>query len=111
MSAVQPGMTDVFIIQNQNALFLSKQGDWINGKDTNALYRTPYKDEAINTKVEQSVRDPSLRLRTLVCSAGEKGQLLLAGPTEGIDPATLTSFIAAQPRSGSPGAGDGSCSL
>lgn len=71
-------MTNVFIIQNQNGLLLSKQGDWVDGVNAGQVYRTLYKDEAVNVKVELSVRDPGLRLRILSCAAPDKGQLQLA---------------------------------
>lgn len=66
-------MTAAFIIQNQHHFFLSKNGEWLDGREANALYKTIHKDEAINMKVEHSVRDPNLRLRIVDCSLNDKG--------------------------------------
>lgn len=74
LAPIQPGMTDVFVIRNQHGLFLGKHGDWIDGQDAHSLYRTMHKDEAINVKVEHSVRDPLLRLQIVTCSTNEKGE-------------------------------------
>lgn len=94
-------MTEVFIIQNHDQAYLGKHGDWIDGSEANHLFRSLHKDEAINMKVEQSVRNPQLRLSVIPCQLNEKGQLQLtateASPT--IDSATEVLFNADQQQS------------
>ena len=67
-------MTEAYVIQNQHAHFLNKSGEWGNGQENTTLYRTLHKDEAINVKVEQSVRNPDLRLKVVTCALNAKGQ-------------------------------------
>lgn len=74
--------SDVFIIQNQDKLFLGKQGAWLDGREPGALYKTPYKDEAVNEMFETTARDYSQRLSLINCPLNDKGQPL-------IDPAIL----------------------
>lgn len=70
-------MSEVYIIRNQGHLYLSKQGEWVDGSDRHCLFRTTHKDEALNMKVELSVRDPQLRLTLVTSALDEKGHLLL----------------------------------
>lgn len=75
-------MSELFILQNQHKLFLGKQNAWVDGQDPATLYKTPYKDEAINQMVEVSAKDYTQRIRIVPCGADEKG-------LPAIDPATL----------------------
>lgn len=75
-------MSEVFILQNQHNQFLDKHGDWIEPGQSSQLYRTAHRDEAINVKVEHSVRDPALRVSIQPCSLNAKGQPQLAAGTE-----------------------------
>lgn len=82
-------MSEVYIIRNQDHLYLDKQGEWVDGSDSHCLFRTAHKDEALNMKVELSVRDPKLRLTLVAGALDDKGHLALhdsetASP--GIDP-------------------------
>ena len=70
-------MTKLFIIRNQNGQYLSKQQEWLDGGDRNALYRTVHRDEAINTVFEVSSRDIYLRAEALACDADARGNPLL----------------------------------
>lgn len=69
-------MSDVYIIRNQDDLYLSKQGEWVDGSESQSLFRTSHKDEALNVKVELSVRTPQLRLTIVPSALNEKGQLV-----------------------------------
>ncbi|HET8710830.1 MAG TPA: hypothetical protein VFM32_05625 [Spongiibacteraceae bacterium] len=71
-------MASVFVIKNQYNHYLNKQLEWVDGSDTHALYRTPHKDEAINTVFEVSSRDIYLRAEALACECDEKGSPLVA---------------------------------
>jgi len=66
-------MSDCFILQNQHKLFLGKHNNWVDGQDANALFKTPYKDEAINQKVEVSAKDFTQRIQILSCPLNDKG--------------------------------------
>jgi hypothetical protein len=66
-------MSELFILQNDEQLFLSKQNAWVDGRDLNQLYKSPYKDEAINQMVEVSSKDFRQRIKVLSCSANDKG--------------------------------------
>lgn len=86
-------MTEVYIIRNQHQLYLDKQGAWVDGSDSHQLYRTRFKDEAINTKVELSVRQPELRLTLVAGVLDERSQISLTPvPQSAIDPATPALF-------------------
>lgn len=70
-------MAFVFVVKNQLGLFLNKQQEWVDGSDNHVLYRTPHKDEALNTVFEVSSRDIYLRAETLGCECDEKGNPLV----------------------------------
>jgi hypothetical protein len=70
-------MSELFILQNQQKLFLGKQNNWLDGRDLNALYKTPHKDEAINQMVETSSKDYTQRIKVISCAANEKGLPLI----------------------------------
>lgn len=75
-------MSELFILQNQDKLFLGRQNNWLDGRDLAALYKTVHKDEAINQMFEASSKDYRQRIKVLSCSANEKGLPL-------IDPETM----------------------
>lgn len=82
--------TTVFVIRNQQGLYLSKQQEWLDGTDSHVLYRTRHRDEAINTVFEVSSRDIYLRAETVICELDAKGNPALATAE------TLTPARAAQ---------------
>lgn len=66
-------MSDVFILQNQDKLLLGKNKEWLDGRDPGSLFKTPYKDEAINQMVEISSKDYIQRIKVLSCGLSDKG--------------------------------------
>lgn len=66
-------MSELFILQNQDKLFLNKQKDWTDGRDLNSLFKTPHKDEAINQLVEISAKDYRQRIKVIPCGVTDKG--------------------------------------
>lgn len=74
-------MSKLFIIRNQHSQYLSKQQEWLDGSDRNALYRTVHRDEAINTVFEVSSRDIHLRAEVLACDADPRGNPLVGEGT------------------------------
>lgn len=85
-------MSELYILQNQDKLFLGKQKDWLDGRDRNSLYKTPHKDEAVNQRAEISAKDYTQRISLLICPVDERGLPV-------IDPEDLPP---AQPRSVKP---------
>ena len=70
-------MNQVFILQNQHQYFLSKSGEWLDGRDGQSLYRTPHKDEALNQMVEVNSKDYMQRIQIVACELDEKKRLLI----------------------------------
>lgn len=66
-------MSEIFILQNQDKLFLGKQNIWVDGRDLNTLFKSPHKDEAINQMFEASSKDYKQRIKVVSCPANEKG--------------------------------------
>ncbi|UTA48040.1 hypothetical protein L1F30_00530 [Simiduia sp. 21SJ11W-1] len=66
-------MKTAFILQNQHKLLLNKQREWVDATDLKSLYQTPYKDEAINQKVEVNAKDYTQRIHLLECPLNDKG--------------------------------------
>lgn len=85
--------TSVFVIKSQSGLYLNKQQEWVDGRDSQTLFRTPHKDEAINTVFEVSSRDIYLRAEALACDTDTKGNPVVTvtaaspAPVEATDPA------------------------
>ena len=67
-------MSEVYIIQNQDKLFLSKQRTWQDGRELASLYRSPHKDEAVNEMFEANAKDYSQRVKLVQCPLNERGQ-------------------------------------
>ena len=57
--------------------FFGKSKEWVDGYDANSLFKTPYKDEAINQMVEISSKDYKQRVKVLSCDLSEKGAPIL----------------------------------
>ena len=70
-------MAKLFILQNQHGYFLGKQGDWLDGRQPNSLFRTLHKDEAINQQFEAGSQDYSLRITSVQVEGNAKGQPIL----------------------------------
>jgi hypothetical protein len=70
-------MDKVFVVKNQQGLYLSKQQEWVSGADQHALFRTPHRDEALNTVFEVSSRDIYLRAETVACAVDGKNNPVL----------------------------------
>ncbi|MGQ9426923.1 hypothetical protein ACXYTJ_13935 [Gilvimarinus sp. F26214L] len=66
-------MNEIYLLQNQDRLFLSKQNEWVDGREPTALYRTRHKDEALNQLFEVNAKDYSQRIHVLSCSVKSNG--------------------------------------
>jgi len=76
-------MNAMYVLCNQQQQYLEKSGEWGLGNDNRAIYRTAHKDEAINQKVELTVKNPALRITICELESNEKG--LLSLPTQSAD--------------------------
>lgn len=74
----------MFILQNQDGYFLSKSGDWLDGREPSALFRTELKDEAVNQLFETNSQDYSLRITILECESSSKKHPII--PVEQLPP-------------------------
>jgi hypothetical protein len=75
-------MSDVFVLRNHDQLFFNKQGEWSDGSDAASLFRTSHKDEALNQKLELTVRYPDLRITVVNCRLDAKGRPQLMPETD-----------------------------
>ncbi|AWF83179.1 hypothetical protein BTJ40_21475 [Microbulbifer sp. A4B17] len=62
------------MLTNQHQQFLSKSGEWTDGREPNKLFRSEHKDVAINQMFEANTRNVSLRIELLLCELSIKGQ-------------------------------------
>ncbi|MBB5211628.1 hypothetical protein [Microbulbifer hydrolyticus] len=65
-------MSHVYVLTNQHQQFLSKSNEWIDGRENTKLFRTEYKDVAINQMFEANTRNVSLRIELLECALDTK---------------------------------------
>lgn len=65
-------MPEVYILQNQDNLFLGKKRTWLDGRELTALYRTLNKDEAINEMCETNSKDYTQRIHLVPCPIDAK---------------------------------------
>ncbi|MBX2808978.1 MAG: hypothetical protein KTR20_10145 [Cellvibrionaceae bacterium] len=65
-------MSQVFILRNAKGYFLSKAGDWVDGRDAGLLYKSAHKDEALNHLFETNSRDVTLRIHLVECGVNSK---------------------------------------
>jgi|GEM_PF-5914312 len=66
-------MISIYILKNQHNHFLLKSGEWIAPKNNDrSLFNTQHKDEAINTKIEISVKDADIRVTVVETQLNEK---------------------------------------
>ncbi|HNE26796.1 MAG TPA: hypothetical protein PKZ68_02740 [Pseudomonadales bacterium] len=70
-------MREVFVISNQQGLFLGKQGQWLDESEPTAVWRSPHRDVALNHMIESNARDIEQRLVLLQCPLNEKDIPLL----------------------------------
>jgi hypothetical protein len=66
-------VTEIYVIRNQHQHYLGRNGEWVDGSHLPALFRTPYRDAALNELVEVNLRDLSLRAELLSCATDAHG--------------------------------------
>ena len=70
-------MSTLFVLRNQDSLFINRQGEWVSGREANTLFRAKHKDEALNEVFEISARDFGQRITVEEVEATEKGQPII----------------------------------
>ncbi|WP_295802857.1 hypothetical protein [uncultured Microbulbifer sp.] len=70
-------MSHVYVLTNQHQQFLSKSNEWIDGRENSKLFRSEFKDVAINQMFEANTRDVTLRIELLECELDPKRQPLV----------------------------------
>lgn len=70
-------MTQVYLLKNQNDEFLDRSGEWVRSADEKTLFKTVHKDEAINQRVEYTVKNPELRIYIETAAVNDDGKLAL----------------------------------
>lgn len=63
----------VFVIRNQHGLYLTRQNEWVDGHDAAPLFKTPFRDVALNTLIELNARDIELRGVIMEAEVNDKG--------------------------------------
>ncbi|WP_086934067.1 hypothetical protein [Agarilytica rhodophyticola] len=71
-------MNTVYLLKNQHNEYLDKSGEWVVGDNQKSLFRSVYKDEALNQKAEFSVKNFELRITITEAEIDEKGRVILA---------------------------------
>ena len=75
----------MYILHNQDGYFLTKSGDWVDGRELAPIFKTIHKDEAINQLFEVNSKDHNLRISLLECEVNSKNMPLI--PTDKLPPA------------------------
>ena len=93
-------MKEVFVISNQQGLFLGKQGQWLDDSEPAAAWRSPHRDVALNHMIENNAREIEQRLVLLQCPLNDKDIPLLgdAEPARRSAPVTFDEPEAAPPE-------------
>ncbi|MCK5880278.1 MAG: hypothetical protein KAG18_00305 [Sinobacterium sp.] len=69
---------NVYVIKNQQALYLNKQHIWVSAKEVKSVYRTEHRDEALNTLIEVNAKDIAVRGEIIKVVLNENKQPELA---------------------------------
>lgn len=72
-------MTDVFVLRNQHCEYLNKSLEWIKFGDSKTIFRSAHSDEAINQKVELTVKNPELRIKVVLAEQSNNSRVLVDG--------------------------------
>lgn len=70
-------MNQIYLLQNQDKLFLSKHDEWLDGRDLGSLYKARHRDEALNRLFEVNAKDYSQRIHLLECAIKPNGLPLI----------------------------------
>jgi len=90
-------MSELFVISNQHGHYWGKSREWVDGSDARALWRSEFRDDAVNTLVELSARDITLRARVDAVQVNPKGEPLVSTSSVAL-PEPLEAPITAAPE-------------
>lgn len=95
-------MSQVFVLINQHRQFLSKNNEWVDGRESGRLFHSEHKDIAINQMFEANTRDIDQRIQLLLCPLNARGQPQLpdgaaAEATAEVDPDPQPQTATAEP--------------
>ncbi len=51
----------IYIIKNHDESILGKDLEWLDGRDTNQIFKTEHRDIALNQLIELNAKDINLR--------------------------------------------------
>jgi len=71
-------MSELFVISNQHGHYWGKSREWLDGSEARALWRSEFRDDAVNTLVELSARDITLRGRVDAVPVNPRGEPLVS---------------------------------
>jgi hypothetical protein len=63
----------VFVIRNQNGLYLTRHNEWQTGDEPATLFKTLHRDIALNTLIELNAKDIELRGAIVDVATDDKG--------------------------------------
>ncbi|MFL0811081.1 MAG: hypothetical protein K6L76_11750 [Agarilytica sp.] len=66
-------MSIVYLLKNQHEQYLNKSGEWVEGEAASTLFRSLHKDEAINQRVELSVKQMEMRIDIAKAELNKQG--------------------------------------
>lgn len=66
-------MDTIYVIRNQHTQYLTRKKEWVDGREAQPLYKTPYHDVGLNELIEINAKDIQLRCELLTCETTEKG--------------------------------------
>ncbi len=72
----------LFILQNQHDQFLTRDGEWSAGGDTNQLFSSKHYDGALNQLIEMNAKDHTLRGMVVACELDNRGRPVLSEVTK-----------------------------
>lgn len=71
-------MSKVFVIQNQEGQFLSRQKEWADAREISTLFKTPHRDLAVNELFEVTSKNTAVRAKVVETDTSDKGLPLVA---------------------------------
>ena len=70
-------MSAAYVVRSAEGHYLSKQQDWLSGKDKNSLYFTKHKDVALNQLIDITIKNVNVRAKIVPCELDEKSRPLV----------------------------------
>ena len=81
----------VFVIRNQLGQYLTRGNEWVDGYDAAPLYKTPFRDVALNSLSELNAKDIELRGEIIEVDVNERGLPVITSYGVALEPDVDTS--------------------